>query len=219
PGAQSRGPARHRGAAPLGSDPRAGQHLFRIPGGRRDAHPASPGHPENATRPRSLSTPRRRHIAAFRVDRRRALAQGALQAWRGIAGTPHKRLSAGLFVALARGPVPGLRPYKAWRSIRWSATVANTDKKTADKAATSNMPAGKTSSAPPPDEHSLRPVWLAIIGVLAAAAVAAGIIYYRGGFDRAGPGGPEKEPGVGGVMAPGPVEDIVLGKPDAPVTI
>jgi protein-disulfide isomerase len=97
--------------------------------------------------------------------------------------------------------------------------VANTDKKTADKAATSKMPAGKTSSAPPPDEHSLRPVWLAIIGVLAAAAVAAGIIYYRGGFDRAGPGGPKKDPDVAELMAPGPLEDIVLGKPDAPVTI
>jgi hypothetical protein len=92
--------------------------------------------------------------------------------------------------------------------------VANTDKKTADKAATSKMPAGKTSSAPPPDEHSLRPVWLAIIGVLAAAAVAAGIIYYRGGFDRAGPGGPKKDPDVAELMAPGPLEDIVLGKPD-----
>jgi protein-disulfide isomerase len=97
--------------------------------------------------------------------------------------------------------------------------VANTDKKTADKAATSKMPAGKTSSAPPPDEHSLRPVWLAIIGVLAAAAVAAGIIYYRGGFDRAGPGGPKKDPDVAELMAPGPLEDIVLGKPDSPVTI
>jgi protein-disulfide isomerase len=97
--------------------------------------------------------------------------------------------------------------------------VANTDKKTADKAATSKMPAGKTSSAPPPDEHSLRPVWLAIIGVLAAAAVAAGIIYYRGGFDRAGPGGPKKDPDVAELMAPGPLEDIALGKPDAPVTI
>jgi protein-disulfide isomerase len=97
--------------------------------------------------------------------------------------------------------------------------VANTDKKTADKAATSKMPAGKTSSAPPPDEHSLRPVWLAIIGVLAAAAVVAGIIYYRGGFDRAGPGGPKKDPDVAELMAPGPLEDIVLGKPDAPVTI
>jgi protein-disulfide isomerase len=65
----------------------------------------------------------------------------------------------------------------------------------------------------------LRPVWLAIIGVLAAAAIAAGIVYYRGGFDQAGAGGPKKDPDVAELMAPGPLEDIVMGKPDAPVTI
>jgi protein-disulfide isomerase len=81
------------------------------------------------------------------------------------------------------------------------------------------MPSGKTSSAPSPQEHSLRPVWLAIIGVLAAAAIAAGIVYYRGGFDQAGAGGPKKDPDVAQLMAPGPLEDIVMGKPDAPVTI
>jgi protein-disulfide isomerase len=97
--------------------------------------------------------------------------------------------------------------------------VANTDKKTAVKAAMSKMPSGKTSSPPPPDEHSLRPVWLAIISVIAAAAVAAGIIYYRGGFDKAGAGGPKKDLDVAELMAPGPLEDIVLGKPDAPITI
>jgi protein-disulfide isomerase len=102
--------------------------------------------------------------------------------------------------------------------------VANTDKKTADQAATSKMPsgktsAGKTSSPPPPDQYSLRPVWLAIIGVLAAAAIAAGIVYYRGGFDQAGPGGPKKDPDVAELKAPGPLEDIVMGKPDAPITI
>jgi hypothetical protein len=67
------------------------------------------------------------------------------------------------------------------------------------------------SSSPPRDEHSLRPVWLAIIGVIAAAAVAAGIIYYRGGFDKAGAGGPKKDPDVAELMAPGPLEDIILG--------
>ena len=81
------------------------------------------------------------------------------------------------------------------------------------------MPSGKMSSSPPRDEHSLRPVWLAIIGVIAAAAVAAGIIYYRGGFDKAGAGGPKKDPDVAELMAPGPLEDIILGKPDAPITI
>jgi protein-disulfide isomerase len=97
--------------------------------------------------------------------------------------------------------------------------VANTDKKTADKAATSKMPSGKMSSAPPPEEHSLRPVWLVIIGVLAVAAIAAGIVYYRGGLDQAGAGGPKKDPDVAELMAPGSLEDIVMGKSDAPVTI
>lgn len=97
--------------------------------------------------------------------------------------------------------------------------MANTDKKTADKAATSKMPSGKMSSAPPPEEHSLRPVWLVIIGVLAVAAIAAGIVYYRGGFDQAGAGGPKKDPDVAELMAPGSLEDIVMGKSDAPVTI
>jgi protein-disulfide isomerase len=97
--------------------------------------------------------------------------------------------------------------------------VANTDKKTAEKVVTSKAGSGKTSSPPPPEQYSLRPVWLAIIGVLAAAAVAAGILYYRGGFEQAGPGGPKKDPDVAELMAPGPLEDIVLGKPDAPITI
>jgi protein-disulfide isomerase len=97
--------------------------------------------------------------------------------------------------------------------------VANTDKKTADKAATSKMPSGKMASAPLPEEHSLRPVWLVIIGVLAVAAIASGIVYYRGGFDQAGAGGPKKDPDVAELMAPGSLEDIVMGKSDAPVTI
>jgi len=102
--------------------------------------------------------------------------------------------------------------------------VTNTDKKTAEKVVTSKAPtgktpAGKTSSPPQPGQYSFRPIWLAIIGVLAAAAIAAGIVYYRGGFDQAGAGSPKKDPDVSELMAPGPLEDIVMGKPDAPVTI
>ena len=55
--------------------------------------------------------------------------------------------------------------------------------------------------------------------MLAAAAIAAGIVYYRGGFDQAGAGSTKKDPDVAELMAPGPLEDIVMGKPDAPVTI
>ena len=99
-----------------------------------------------------------------------------------------------------------------------------TDKKTAEKVVTSKAPtgktpAGKTSSPPQPGQYSFRPIWLAIIGVLAAAAIAAGIVYYRGGFDQAGAGSTKKDPDVAELMAPGPLEDIVMGKPDAPVTI
>ena len=39
---------RHRGPAPLGQDPRAGEHLFRLPGHHGDAHPASPRRPNQA---------------------------------------------------------------------------------------------------------------------------------------------------------------------------
>ena len=102
--------------------------------------------------------------------------------------------------------------------------MTNTDKKTAEKVVTSKAPtgkrpAGKTSSPPQPEQYSFRPIWLAIIGVLAAAAIAAGIVYYRGGFDQAGAGSTKKDPDVAELMAPGPLEDIVMGKPDAPVTI
>ena len=60
--------------------------------------------------------------------------------------------------------------------------MTNTDKKTAEKVVTSKAPtgktpAGKTSSPPQPGQYSFRPIWLAIIGVLAAAAIAAGIVY------------------------------------------
>ena len=42
------GPARHRGAAPLRADPRAGERLFRLPGDRRDAHLAGAGCAQSA---------------------------------------------------------------------------------------------------------------------------------------------------------------------------
>jgi protein-disulfide isomerase len=105
--------------------------------------------------------------------------------------------------------------------------VANTDKKAADKAATSKAAPGKAStgksSAPPPpaDKRSggLSSPWLLIIGATVAIAVAAGVFAYRGGFSQDDPGGPKKDPDVAELMAPGPLEDIVMGKADAPNTI
>jgi protein-disulfide isomerase len=88
------------------------------------------------------------------------------------------------------------------------------------KAATGKTSAGK-SSAPLADKPSggLSSPWLLIIGAAVAIAVAAGVFAYRGGFNQDEPGGPKKDPDVAELMAPGPLEDIVMGKPDAPNTI
>jgi len=96
--------------------------------------------------------------------------------------------------------------------------VAKTENQT--KAATGKTSAGK-SSAPLADKPSggLSSPWLLIIGAAVAIAVAAGVFAYRGGFNQDEPGGPKKDPDVAELMAPGPLEDIVMGKPDAPNTI
>jgi len=109
-GAQSRGPSRHRGAAPFRRDPRAGQHLFRLSGRRRNAHPASACHAETVACVLAARTGFHGSPAHVGINRERAFAQGAFAARRCGTGKAHKRLSAGLFVALARGPVAGLRP-------------------------------------------------------------------------------------------------------------
>ena len=96
--------------------------------------------------------------------------------------------------------------------------MAKTENQT--KAATGKTSAGK-SSAPLADKPSggLSSPWLLIIGAAVAIAVAAGVFAYRGGFNQDEPGGPKKDPDVAELMAPGPLEDIVMGKPDAPNTI
>lgn len=100
--------------------------------------------------------------------------------------------------------------------------MAKTEKPATGKAAT-----GKAASAKPsPAEAStgkasagMSKIGLFIIGALAAAAVVGGVVYYRGGFEQANDGGPKKDPDVAELMAPGPLEDMVLGKADAPSTI
>jgi protein-disulfide isomerase len=100
--------------------------------------------------------------------------------------------------------------------------VAKTEKPATGKAAT-----GKAASAKsPPAEAStgktsagMNKIALFIVGALAAAAVVGGIVYYHGGFEQADEGGPKKDPDVAELMAPGPLPDMVLGKPDAPYTI
>jgi protein-disulfide isomerase len=96
--------------------------------------------------------------------------------------------------------------------------VAKTESKT--KAATGKASADKASAPPPPDDKgTFGSTWLVILGAAAAIAVAAGIFAYRGGFNQDEPGGPKKDPDVAELMAPGPLEDIVMGKADAPNAI
>ena len=62
--------------------------------------------------------------------------------------------------------------------------------------------------------------WLFIVGAVAAAVLVGGIVYWQassGGGVSAG--GEKKDPDLAELMAPGPLEDISLGKVDAPNTI
>jgi hypothetical protein len=59
------------------------------------------------------------------------------------------------------------------------------------------------------------------IGAVVAVAVAAGVYYYRGGFDQGAARVADKDkvdPDVAVLMASGPLPDIVIGSADAPNT-
>jgi len=105
--------------------------------------------------------------------------------------------------------------------------VAKTEKPATGKASTGKAASGKAASAKSSSaEASTGKAWagmskigLFIVGALAAAAVVGGVVYYRGGFEQANDGGPKKDPDVAELMAPGPLEDMVLGKADSPNVI
>ena len=63
-------------------------------------------------------------------------------------------------------------------------------------------------------------VRLYIVGAVAVAALVAGIVYWRASSEgNTGSGGEKKDPDLAELMAPGPLEDISLGKADAPNVI
>jgi protein-disulfide isomerase len=58
-----------------------------------------------------------------------------------------------------------------------------------------------------------------VLGLVLAVAVAAGVYYWRGGFDQSGARVADKDkvdPDVAVLLAPGPLPDIVVGSADAP---
>jgi protein-disulfide isomerase len=90
--------------------------------------------------------------------------------------------------------------------------VAKSEKKAAVKS--SSAKAAEAQAAPA--TSNLKTI---IIGAVAAAALIAGILYWRAGSD-AGPVRTEKKDvPVSELMAPGPLEDLFLGQADAPNTI
>jgi protein-disulfide isomerase len=104
---------------------------------------------------------------------------------------------------------------------------APTAKTTPAKTPAGKAPASKTSSGKPEAEEpagktsgGMGKVGLFVIAAVAAAAVAGGIFYLRGGFNHDDDAsGPKTDPNIAELMAPGPTEDIFLGKADAPNTI
>jgi protein-disulfide isomerase len=60
---------------------------------------------------------------------------------------------------------------------------------------------------------------LYIAGAVVAAAIVGGIFYVTGGGGAADPNAPKEDPDVATLMQEGPLEDIVIGNPDAPITI
>jgi protein-disulfide isomerase len=91
--------------------------------------------------------------------------------------------------------------------------VAKEEKKAAGKT-----PGGKPlrgQEAPAADK-----TWLYVIGAAAVAILIGAIVYWRAGSGTTvEAGGPKKDPDLAELMAPGPLEDISLGKADAPNTI
>ena len=65
-------------------------------------------------------------------------------------------------------------------------------------------------------EGATNKIWLFVIAAAVAAAVAGGVIYYRGGFSQPDPSEAKGDPDPAQLMQAGPLPDFVLGKADAP---
>jgi len=83
-----------------------------------------------------------------------------------------------------------------------------------EKAASSGAKASAGQEAPP--ANSTR---LIILGAVVIAALIGGIVYWRTSSDTKVTTGEKGDVSVSELMAPGPLEDISLGKADAPYTI
>jgi protein-disulfide isomerase len=80
---------------------------------------------------------------------------------------------------------------------------------------TPGKPASGTTDA---DIAKMNRTPLLIAAALVVAVAVAGILYFRGAGEP-DPNAPKSDPDVAELMAPGPLEDIVLGNADAPNTI
>ena len=71
------------------------------------------------------------------------------------------------------------------------------------------------------DERETNKIWLFIVGAVAVAMLVGGIVYWRAGLRRRHEraGAKKKDPDLAELMTPGPLQDISLGKADAPNTI
>lgn len=87
-----------------------------------------------------------------------------------------------------------------------------------EKSAAVKSSGAKTAAA---EEAAPNRTKIIIIGAVALAALIAGIVYWRAGSEATATATPgeKKDVDVALLMAPGPLEDITLGKADAPVTI
>jgi len=86
--------------------------------------------------------------------------------------------------------------------------VTKSEKKAAAKAESGKEDAAETNKT-----------WFYIVGAVVAAALVGGIVYWRAGSAGGVSPGEKKDPDLAELMAPGPLEDISLGKADAPNTI
>jgi protein-disulfide isomerase len=85
------------------------------------------------------------------------------------------------------------------------------NEKTATRPSDRKAPAG-------PETAATNTTWLYIAGVVAAAVLIGGVVYWRTG-SAGGATGEKTDPDVAQLMAPGPLPDLSLGKEDAPNTI